>query len=108
MEKHFKCFSACYKVDSEKYHYYMVVKRKVSGAFAYGNRSAHSLDIYDQASKKGVGMPYYYDTRYDHDIPSENLEEWCEYWKQYILDNWSCNPSVELMFCDCETTTLKD
>lgn len=108
MEKQFNCFIACYKVDSEKYHYYMVVKRSVSGAFKYGNRSAHYLDIYDQETKKGVGMPYYYDTRYDHDIPSKELDDWCEYWKQYILDNWSCSPKVELLFCDKETTTLKD
>ena len=108
MEKRFNCFSACYEVVGENYHYYMVVKRDVSGAFAYGNRSAHTLDIFDTKTKKSVGMPYYYDTRYDHDIPSENLDEWCEYWRQYIIENWNKKPKVELLFCDLETTTLKD
>ena len=108
MENKFNCFTACYEVVSEKYHYYMVVKRFVSGAFAYGNRSAHTIDIFDKATKKGSGMPLLYDTRYDRDIPSEDLEKWCEYWKQYIIDNWNFKPKVELLFCDWETTTLKD
>jgi len=108
MEKQFKCFFACYKVDNEKYHYFITVKRVISGAFAYGNRSAHQLDIYDQKTKKGVGMPRYFDTRYDTDIPSENLDEWCDFWKQYIFENWVNEPNVELLFCDLETTTLKD
>jgi hypothetical protein len=59
------------------------VSRYLSGAFAYGDRSGHSLDIYD--GDKNVGGQSY-DTRYDG-IKTDD-DAWVEFWKKFIEDKY--------------------
>ena len=53
------------------------VKRFESGAFAYGDRSAHTIDCDNE-----VQIHRYYDTRYAG--ISTNTPVWRNYWKSYI------------------------
>ena len=76
-----------------------IVKRQKSGASAYGDRSAHGLEI----TKNGEWLDTkYYDTRYDG-ISTEK-EEWLDFWKKYIEDNWTLK--VELV--DYEEKMVED
>lgn len=59
------------------------VKRYLSGAFAYGDRSGHSIDIYE--GDKNVGGQSY-DTRYDS-IKTDD-DAWVEFWKKFIKDKY--------------------
>lgn len=58
----------------------ITIERHLSGAFAYGDRSAHELDFNNDS------MPNYYDTRYDRISTDKDL--WLEFWKRYIEINF--------------------
>ena len=58
-----------------------VVKRFESAAFAYGDRSAHTIDCDNEAQTHR-----YYDTRYAG--ISTNMTIWRNYWKKHIEDNY--------------------
>ena len=60
------------------------VERNLSGCFAYGDRSGHSIKITD--SKGTYFMPYTYDTRYDG--ISTQKDEWVKVWKDFIEDKF--------------------
>lgn len=53
------------------------VERYLSGASAYGDRSAHKVTILGAEA-----MPYYFDTRYEG--ISTQKEEWIAAWKKWI------------------------
>lgn len=71
-----------------------LVKRYKSGAFRYGDLSAHSINILPP-SKEFV-QPQYYDTRYDG--ISVEKDKWVEFWKKHIEDEWQ----VKLELLDYE------
>lgn len=58
----------------------ITIERHLSGAFAYGDRSAHSLSFNEES------MPNYYDTRYDG--ISSDKDKWLAFWKDYIETNF--------------------
>lgn len=58
-----------------------VVKRFESGAFAYGDRSAHTIDCDNEAQTHR-----YYDTRYAG--ISTNVTIWRNYWKKQIEEEF--------------------
>lgn len=64
-----------YNKDRSKFVFQ--VERQLSGAFAYGDRSFHKVDIL------GVdAIPYFFDTRYEG-ISTEK-DKWVATWKQWI------------------------
>lgn len=78
------------------------VNRYVSGAFAYGDRSGHSISITD--SKGEWYMPKYYDTRYSR-IGWEK-DSWVKYWKEFIEEEWMLK--VELKDYEESYEEIKD
>lgn len=56
------------------------VKRQLSGATAYGDRSEHSVIVIGHPEFGGK----YYDTRYDG-IPTQK-DKWIQFWKNQIED----------------------
>ena len=68
-----------------RYSYDMVLERKHSGAFKYGDQSCHTLTLYKHDTDKYV-VDYLYDTRYDH--ISTDKDKWLKVWKDFIKDNW--------------------
>ena len=85
----FKTIEAKFRVKTRTYDYEFTIERKVSGAFAYGNRSCHILIISDFKTKKQL-RDEYYDTRYDS-IPTEK-GQWVNFWTRWIKNNWTNNP----------------
>ena len=71
----------------DRSHFIFEVKRMLSGAFAYGDRSCHSVIITNVPN-----ATYYFDTRYDG-ISTEK-EAWVKFWKDWIEDRFVLN--VEL------------
>lgn len=59
------------------------VSRYLSGAFAYGDRSGHKIEI---DNGKDYIMPKMYDTRYDS--ISTDDDAWVEFWKKFIEDEY--------------------
>lgn len=57
------------------------VERHLSGAFAYGDRSSHSVKIIGAEAR-----PYYFDTRYDGIKPQK--EEWSTFWRNWIEERF--------------------
>ena len=83
------------ETDSGKqYSYDMVLERKQSGAFKYGDTSCHTLTLYKHDTEEYVA-DYLYDTRYDH--ISTDKDKWLKEWKNFIQDNWLNVKSVELL-----------
>lgn len=82
--------------DDTEWKSIFLITRHLSGAFAYGDRSSHSLSIFNEGEaideKK---CDYYYDTRYDH-IPT-NKTEWVKEWTEYIKSNWCKVKYVKLL-----------
>ncbi len=109
----FKNIEATFRVKGElkegvhkgwKFDYTIKIKRIVSGANAYGDRSAHIVEYYkgDEVSDKTYCSEEYFDTRYDC-IPADK-QKWLEYWidwlqqcyKGYdILENLSYQENIE-------------
>ncbi len=59
------------------------IKRYLSGATAYGDRSAHGVEI---SNGKDYFMPMFYDTRYDQITTDDDA--WVEFWKKFIEDEY--------------------
>ena len=66
----------------DRSHFLFEVKRMLSGAFAYGDRSCHSVVITNVPN----ALPYHFDTRYDG-ISTEK-EAWIKFWKDWIEDRF--------------------
>ena len=64
-------------------HFLFEVKRMLSGAFAYGDRSCHSVII----TNVPEAFPYHFDTRYD--CISTEKEAWVKFWKDWIEDRFA-------------------
>ena len=83
----FKEIKAVFKTKSdllrESRNFKFEVERVQSGAFGYGDKSAHTMRIY--ADDEFINDKYY-DTRYDG--ISTNKEEWIKLWKEFIQDKW--------------------
>ena len=69
-------------LKKDRSHFLFVVKRMLSGAFDYGDRSCHSVII----TNVPEAFPYHFDTRYDG-IRTEK-EEWVKFWKNWIEDRF--------------------
>lgn len=76
------------ELKKDRSHFLFEVKRMLSGAFAYGDRSCHSVII----TNVPEAFPYYFDTRYD--CISMEKEAWVKFWKDWIEDKFVLN--VEL------------
>ena len=76
------------------------VKRMVSGASAYGDRSCHSCIIANVPSS----FQHHFDTRYSGIKPEK--KEWIEFWKNWIEDEYSLK--VELDAYEEETVEIKE
>ena len=68
--------------NKDRSHFLFEVKRMLSGASAYGDRSCHSVIITNEPNS----FPYHFDTRYDG-ISTEK-EEWLKFWKDWIEDRF--------------------
>ena len=68
--------------NDDRSHFLFEVKRMLSGASAYGDRSCHSVII----TNVPEAFPYHFDTRYDG-ISTEK-EEWVKFWKDWIEDRF--------------------
>lgn len=66
----------------DRSHFLFEVKRMLSGAFAYGDRSCHSVIITNVPEE----FPYHFDTRYD--CISTEKEGWVKFWKDWIEDRF--------------------
>ena len=66
----------------DRRHFLFEVKRMLSGAFAYGDRSCHSVVITNVPN----ALLYHFDTRYDG-ISTEK-EAWIKFWKDWIEDRF--------------------
>lgn len=66
----------------DRSHFLFVVKRRLSGAFAYGDRSCNSLIITNVLK----AFPYHLDTRYDG-ISTEK-EVLVKFWKDWIEERF--------------------
>ena len=75
------------------YHYIFKIKRRQSGAFAYGDESCHILELYEDVGK--CLRDDLYDTRYDH--ISTYKPAWVKTWKNFIKRNWQNVKSVKLI-----------
>lgn len=64
------------------------IERMKSGASAYGDLSAHSIEFAND------GMPQCFDTRYDG-IPTDK-QKWCLWWSKYLVKNYLIS-GVELL-----------
>jgi len=104
-KKSFFCFSACFNVKSDKYNYNMLIKRRKSGAFAYGDKSTHILKIYDAKTGEFISERIY-DTRYDN-INGDDVIKWLDYWALFIFKNWVNKPVITTIFYDCDEV-IKD
>lgn len=89
----FKEITAVFKVSEDtsfikgewkkdRSHFLFEVKRMLSGAFAYGDRSCHSVKIINEPEC----FPYHFDTRYDG-ISTEK-KKWVNIWKDWIEDRF--------------------
>lgn len=67
------------------------IKRKLSGAFAYGDRSSHTIMV-------NGNHQYSFDTRYDG-ISSEK-GKWLKFWKEWLNDNWKINTLEEVSYSE--------
>ena len=74
--------------NKDRSHFLFEVKRMLSGATAYGDRSCHSVTI----TNVPEAFPYHFDTRYDG-ISTEK-DTWVKFWKDWIEDRFELN--VEL------------
>ena len=70
------------ELKKDRSHFLFEVKRMLSGASAYGDRSCHSVII----TNVPEALPYHFDTRYDG-ISTEK-EEWVKFWKDWIEDRF--------------------
>ena len=84
----FKELTTKFEVKREKlgYHYLFEIKRKESGAFAYGDHSCCLFDIYDMGKNNEHIRDDFFDTRYDH--LKTDKESWVKMWRDYIKENW--------------------
>ncbi len=71
------------------------VSRYLSGAFAYGDRSGHKIEI---DNGKDYIMPKMYDTRYDG--ISTDDDEWVKFWKKFIEDEWMLELEAQEIITD--------
>ena len=67
------------------------IKRKLSGAFAYGDRSEHTIIVNGDRYQS-------FDTRYDR-ISSEK-EKWLKFWKEWLNSNWKINKLEEVSYSE--------
>lgn len=63
--------------------YTIIIERKLSGAFAYGDGSCHTLKTYND---KDLSYNQLFDTRYEQ-IPTDK-EGWINFWEEVIKDNF--------------------
>lgn len=68
--------------NKDRTYFIFEVKRMLSGASAYGDRSCHSCIITNVPD----AFPYHFDTRYEG-ISTEK-EKWIKYWKDWIEDRF--------------------
>ena len=88
------------KWKEDRGYFIFEVKRRVSGASAYGDRSCHSVII----TNVPEAFPYHFDTRYDS-ISTEK-EAWVKFWKDWIEDRFGLK--VELDAYEEETVEIKE
>lgn len=89
----------------KEYHYDAIIKRFVSGAFHYGDRSAHTLELREHDTNKYLNEEYY-DTRYEH--ISTYKPSWVKVWKNFIRRNWLDVKKVDLVEYQENETELED
>ena len=73
----------------DRSYFQFEVKRVRSGATAYGDCSAHVLDL---PNVKGT-MPKLFDTRYEG--ISTVKEKWISFWKKYIEEEYELKVELE-------------
>lgn len=71
------------ELKKDRSHFLFEVKRMLSGASVYGDRSCHSVIITNVPDS----FPYHFDTRYDG-ISTEK-EAWVKFWKDWIEDRFA-------------------
>lgn len=67
------------------------IKRELSGASAYGDRSAHTVMVNGRRYK-------IFDTRYER-ISSEK-EKWLKFWKEWLNDTWKIDKLEEISYSE--------
>lgn len=70
------------ELKKDRSHFLFEVKRMLSGAYDYGDRSCHSVVI----TNVPEAFHYHFDTRYDG-ISTEK-EDWLKFWKDWIEDRF--------------------
>jgi len=65
------------------------VKRYESGCFAYGDRSAHSVEIVNHPE----AFMYHFDTRYSQIKTTK--EEWIAFWKEWIQNEYTLEVKLD-------------
>lgn len=70
------------ELKKDRRHFLFEVKRMLSGAYDYGDRSCHSVVI----TNVPEAFHYHFDTRYDG-ISTEK-EAWVKFWKDWIEDRF--------------------
>lgn len=72
------------------------VERYLSGASAYGDRSAHKVVIIGADA-----MPYYFDTRYEG--ISTKKENWSTFWREWIEERFG----LKVKLCSYEENEVE-
>lgn len=67
------------------------IKRELSGAFAYGDRSTHTVMVNGNRYQS-------FDTRYDG-ISTEK-EKWLKFWKEWLNSTWKINKLEEVSYSE--------
>lgn len=95
MANEFKKIEGKFKLSFDNgerhFDYDVQIGRHLSGAFKYGNRSSHRIDLNGEFYSL-------FDTRYEQ-IPT-NKEEWVSYWTEWVKEQWSNNSNVKVELVD--------
>lgn len=83
--------------NGKEYEYKVVITRKESGAFKYGDHSCHLLDLFNPETGEQINNfgDDYYDTRYDGISTEKN--KWIKTWQDFISRHWVNVQEVKLL-----------
>lgn len=102
--KQFKEIKVVFHAKNDLLNYKIVVERKHSAMFEYGDQSCHIVKVYEWGKDDKYIADYFYDTRYNRiDIEKD---KWIDFWKDYITQNYQHHPRVTLIEYEEREVTL--
>ena len=85
--------------NGKKWEKEVVIERQESGAFNYGDHSAHSIYL-------GGAWYQTFDTRYDR--ISTDKTKWLKFWEKWLVDNWGHNKDFAFKLIGYEEKEVED